>query len=109
MDQPTLILITNDDGFEAPGIRHLAECAGRWAEVVVAAPDGPRSGQSSAITVDAPLHLTRRPDIGRATVWSVNGTPVDCVKLALHALFKDRRPDMILSGINHGSNSASRR
>ena len=107
MDQPTLILITNDDGFEAPGIRHLAEYVGQWAEVVVAAPDGPRSGQSSAITVDAPLYLTRRPDIGRAKVWSVNGTPVDCVKLAMHALFKDRRPDMILSGINHGSNSGN--
>lgn len=107
MDQRPLILITNDDGFEAAGIRYLAECVGQWADVIVAAPDGPQSGQSSAITVSSELYLTRRADIGRAKVWSVNGTPVDCVKLAMHALFKERRPDMLLSGINHGSNSGN--
>ena len=107
MDQRTLILITNDDGFEAAGIRYLAKCVGRWADVVTVAPDGPRSGQSSAITVNSELYLTRRADEEGAQVWSVNGTPVDCVKLAMHALFRERRPDLILSGINHGSNSGN--
>ena len=92
MDQRTLILITNDDGFEAAGIRYLAKCVGRWADVVTVAPDGPRSGQSSAITVNSELYLTRRADEEGAQVWSVNGTPVDCVKLAMHALFRERRP-----------------
>ncbi|MDE5750297.1 MAG: 5'/3'-nucleotidase SurE [Duncaniella sp.] len=100
-----MILITNDDGYNSPGIAHLAGIASRFGEVVVVAPLAPQSGKSSALTVDAPLKLRSHAPIGEAAVYSVDGTPVDCVKLALHAVL-DRRPDLVLSGINHGSNAA---
>lgn len=99
-----LILITNDDGIHAPGLRHLVDCARSFSDVIVVAPDTPQSGKSSAISVDTPLFITRHPDIEGAQLFSVSGTPVDCVKLGLHAIVP-RKPDMLLSGINHGSNS----
>lgn len=104
MSTRPLILITNDDGIHAPGLKHLLECAGRFGDVIVVAPDTPQSGKSSAISVETPLFITRHPDMDGAEVHSVSGTPVDCVKLALHAI-TPRKPDMVLSGINHGSNS----
>lgn len=100
-----LILISNDDGFTSKGIAALAQIAQEFGDVVVVAPDGPRSGQSAALTVNAPLRVTQRPPISNAAVYSVNGTPVDCVKLGLHAVLS-RHPDLMLSGINHGSNAA---
>lgn len=100
-----LILITNDDGIQAPGINLLAEMASRHGDVVVVAPDGPRSAQSSALTINFPVSariLSRKGDI---TYWSCTGTPADCVKLALSQLL-DVTPDLVLSGINHGSNAS---
>ncbi|MDE6049306.1 MAG: 5'/3'-nucleotidase SurE [Paramuribaculum sp.] len=101
-----LIFISNDDGVDAPGLRHLIECVSYMGEVIAVAPSAPRSGQSSAITVDAPLRITPCPGFDGAKVYSVSGTPVDCVKLGLHALV-NRKPDIMLSGVNHGSNSGN--
>lgn len=101
-----LIFISNDDGVDAPGLRHLIECVKDMGEVVAVAPSAPHSGMSSAITVNAPLRITRYPDIEGAKVYSVSGTPVDCVKLGLHAVV-GRKPDIMLSGVNHGSNSGN--
>ncbi|MCC8114917.1 MAG: 5'/3'-nucleotidase SurE [Bacteroidales bacterium] len=101
-----LILVTNDDGIAAKGLMHLVDCVKDKGDVVVVAPDHPQSGMSSAITVGAPLHITAHPDQHGARVFSVSGTPVDCVKLAMHSILS-RRPDLILSGINHGSNSGT--
>ena len=101
-----LILITNDDGIDAPGIHELIDYVKNMGEVVAVAPTHPHSGQSSAISVNRALEITAYPDYNGAKTYAVNGTPVDCVKLAMHALL-DRRPDIILSGINHGSNSGN--
>ncbi len=100
-----LIMICNDDGVNARGIAHLTRIAASLGDVVVVAPDSPQSGKSSALTVNAPLMLNTHPDIDGARVYSVNGTPVDCVKIGLHAVL-DRKPDLLLSGVNHGSNAA---
>ncbi len=104
-DRP-LILISNDDGVSAKGLKYLVECVSELGDVIVVAPDGPRSGQSSAITVEAPLRVNQHPDYLGAKIYSVNGTPVDCIKLGMHALVP-RRPDILLAGINHGSNSGN--
>ena len=103
-DKP-LILVSNDDGIEAAGVRRLVETLSGIGDVVCVCPDGPRSGQSMAILVNTPLRATRLADYSGATMYKVNGTPVDCVKLSMHTLL-DRRPDIIVSGINHGSNAA---
>lgn len=100
------ILITNDDGVHAPGIHCLAQIASTFGEVYIVAPAAPQSGMSSAITVSSQLQISRHPDSDSAQVYSVTGTPVDCVKLALHAIVP-RKPDLVLSGINHGSNSGT--
>lgn len=99
-----LILVTNDDGYQAKGIVTLAEVMKEFGEVLVFAPDSHRSGMSSAITPDFPLRATLRRKTEELTVYSCNGTPVDCVKLALNE-FTDRQPDLLVSGINHGSNA----
>lgn len=101
-----LILITNDDGIAASGIHKLAEMARDYGEVYIAAPAAPHSGMSSAITVSSQLQISRHADYQGAQVFSVTGTPVDCVKLALHCIVP-RKPDLVLSGINHGSNSGT--
>lgn len=101
-----LILVTNDDGVQARGLHHLARIAAEFGDVVVVAPDTAQSGQSAAISVANPLRVTQHPDSDCAHVLSVSGTPVDCVKLALHTLLP-RRPDFLFSGINHGSNSGT--
>lgn len=94
-----LILVTNDDGVLAPGLATLVEAVESLGEVVVCAPDTERSGQSQAITLHSHLRATRV----RERWWAVNGTPVDCVYLAsLHLC--DRRPDLVVSGINPGHN-----
>lgn len=100
-----LILISNDDGIQAPGVHRLIDFIADFADIVCVCPDGPRSGQSMAITVAAPLRVHRLPDYMGAAMYAASGTPVDCVKLAWHTIL-DRRPDLVISGINHGSNAA---
>lgn len=100
-----LILISNDDGFDAPGIRALAEMVRGLGDVLVCAPDGARSGFSCAFTASNFLRLRQRESYAGAEVWSATGTPADCVKLAWHKLCT-RRPALILGGINHGDNAS---
>ncbi len=99
-----LVLITNDDSISAPGLLRLVDCVPEDCDVIVVAPADPHSGQSSAISVGTPLRINSRPDYRHARMFTVNGTPVDCVKLAMSAIVP-RRPDLVLAGINHGSNS----
>jgi 5'-nucleotidase len=107
MSRP-LIFISNDDGVNAPGLAHLIESVAEFGEVVAVAPATEQSGKASSLTVESPLRLTERAPIAGAKVYAVNGTPVDCVKLGLHVLFSDgRKPDIMLSGVNHGSNSGN--
>lgn len=101
-----LILISNDDGYHSPGIHALVDMVSNLADVLVCAPEAARSGFSCAFSAVDYLRLKRRNDIGTAQVWSCSGTPVDCVKLALDQLCPNRRPDLILGGINHGDNSS---
>ena len=101
MNNKPLILITNDDGVDAKGIKELTECLREVGDLVVLAPDGPRSGMSSAITSSVPLTYTLVKEEKGLTVYKSNGTPVDCVKLALNEVL-DRKPDLLVSGINHG-------
>ncbi len=107
MDTKTpLILITNDDGVDAPGIHRLADYVAGLGDIMIIAPAGPNSGQSSAISVNKVLQISDHPDYNGCKVFSIDGTPVDCVKLGMHAIVP-RRPALILSGINHGSNSGN--
>jgi len=99
-----LLLLTNDDGISALGLINLIEAVRPLGEIVVVAPDGPRSGLSSAITAFNPIRATLIEKEKDLTVYSCSGTPVDCVKLGLNKLL-DRKPDLLLSGINHGSNA----
>lgn len=106
MHKKPLILITNDDGITAPGIRTLIKVMNTIGDVVVVAPDSPQSGMGHAITVDATLHCKQEQiDDGPQTEYSTSGTPADCIKLAVHEIL-DRTPDLCVSGINHGSNSS---
>ncbi|ERK39016.1 5'/3'-nucleotidase SurE [Segatella baroniae F0067] len=100
-----LILISNDDGYHANGIKFLVSFLKEKADLIVCAPESARSGFSCAFSATTPLRLKRRHNMGEVEVWSCNGTPVDCVKLALSELCGDRKPDLILGGINHGDNS----
>lgn len=99
-----LILITNDDSINAPGLKRLVDCCPEDADIIVVAPKAQHSGQSSALTVGSPLRIESHPDYRGARMFTVSGTPVDCVKLALHAIVP-RCPSLVLAGINHGSNS----
>ena len=99
------ILITNDDGYEAPGLRVLTSLMMEIGEVIVVAPDGPRSAQSNALTVTQPIRFKLIEEKEGLKRYCCTGTPTDCVKLALNEIV-ERRPDLIVSGINHGSNSA---
>ncbi len=101
-----LILVTNDDGIDAGGIKALAEVACEIGNVLVVAPRAPHSGMSHAITVREPLYLERVHQEDNLIMYRTNGTPADCVKLAMNSLL-DRKPDILLSGINHGSNSSA--
>ena len=101
-----LILVVNDDGISAPGIRTLIGIMNDFGEVVVVAPEGPQSGMGHAITINATLRCDKITiDDGTQTEYSVSGTPVDCVKLAVNQIL-DRKPHLCVSGINHGSNSS---
>ncbi len=101
-----LILITNDDGITAPGLRFLIGVMNKLGNVVVVAPEGPQSGMGHAITINSTLHCDPiKIDDGPQKEYSCSGTPVDCVKLAVNVIL-DRKPDLCVSGINHGSNSS---
>ena len=100
------ILIANDDGYHSHGIRQLVDFVSEMADVLVEAPEGARSGYSCAFSATDYLRLKVRHNMGNIEVWSCSGTPVDCVKIALSQLCQGRRPDLILSGINHGDNSS---
>lgn len=100
-----LILISNDDGYEAKGINELLRMIRDYGDVIVCAPEGPRSGQSCAFSATVPLTLTLRSHEPGVVTWSCNGTPVDCVKMALSELCP-RKPDIVIGGINHGDNAS---
>lgn len=93
------ILLSNDDGYFAPGLAHLANALSTIAEIVVVAPERDRSGSSNSLTLDRPLKLHKSPN----GFYFVNGTPTDCVHLAVTGML-DYLPDMIVSGLNHGAN-----
>jgi 5'-nucleotidase len=106
MKKKPLILVTNDDGITAPGIRALIDVMKQLGEVVVVAPDSPQSATGHAITINNTLHINKidiDPDV--EIEYSCSGTPVDCVKFAVSEILK-RKPDLCVSGVNHGSNSS---
>ncbi len=105
MDRP-LILIVNDDGYEAKGMYALVEAAKDYGEVVVVVPDSVRSGMGHAITMNEPLRVSLYKEVDGIRYYRTNGTPVDCVKLGQKVVLRGRKIDMVLSGINHGSNSS---
>ncbi len=98
-----LIFVTNDDGISAKGIRSLVEVAEEFGEVVIIAPDKPQSGMGHAITINHPLRLEKTLLFPKHESYTCTGTPVDCVKLGIYEVMK-RKPDLLLSGINHGTN-----
>lgn len=98
-----IILVTNDDGVTAPGIKALIEAVKPLGKVVVVAPDSPQSGQGHAITIGVPLRLEPVDIFEGIEAWQCSGTPVDCVKLARDKILH-RLPDICVSGINHGAN-----
>jgi 5'-nucleotidase len=100
-----LILVTNDDGVFAPGIRKLIEIARQIGRVVVVAPDSPMSGMAHAITVKVPLRLIKIAEEKNYVEYSTNGTPVDAMKLGEKVVINGK-PDLVVSGINHGSNAS---
>lgn len=101
-----LILVSNDDGISAPGIRYLIRLMKKLGDVFVVAPNSPQSGMSHAITLESMLFSERVHIEGsELTEYACSGTPVDCVKLAMNKLL-DRKPDLCVSGINHGANSS---
>ena len=105
-----LLLISNDDGYQAKGIRELVEMVSDYGDVLVCAPDSARSGFSCAFSATTPLTLVCHQRYQAASgsnieIWSCNGTPVDCVKMALAELCP-RKPDMVIGGINHGDNGS---
>ena len=101
-----LILVTNDDGISAPGIRSLIGVMNKIGNVIVIAPDSPQSAMSHAITINSTLHCNKiKIDDGPQIEYSCSGTPADCVKLGINEIL-DVKPDLCVSGINHGSNSS---
>ena len=99
-----LFLISNDDGYKARGINFLAELLAPIADIIVMAPDGGRSGMGCAITSKDPVYYSLVSQREGLSIYRCSGTPVDCIKMALHE-FPDRQPDLIIGGINHGDNS----
>lgn len=101
-----LILVTNDDGVNSKGIQTLAKIASKFGKIVVAAPLEGQSGMSHAITIKSPLRIKKTKTIDKIEFYGCSGTPVDSVKLAINKILR-RKPDLILSGINHGSNAST--
>lgn len=105
MTQKPLILVSNDDGITAPGIRNLVSAVQHLGEVVIVAPDSPQSAMGHAVTISRPLRLDKTDIYGDIIAYQCSGTPADCVKLAVDKVLH-RKPDLLVSGINHGSNSS---
>lgn len=106
MDEKPLILITNDDSISAKGIAQLVKSMQPLGDIVVVAPDKPQSGMGHAITIHDPLRLNKSNQFPEIEAYTCTGTPVDCVKLAIYEIIK-KRPTLLVSGINHGSNAAT--
>lgn len=105
------ILVTNDDGYNTKGINILAEILTSYGNVTILAPKDPQSGKSTSLTLDAPLRLTEISKKKSANgniinIWALTGTPTDCVKMAMNTIFKETLPNILVSGINHGSNAS---
>ena len=102
------IVVVNDDGWGTAGIRLLAKEMTRLGQVTVICPDGARSGQAASISVETPMYVRRieEHDLNGAEVYVTNGTPADCIKIAREYLFPEKPIDLVVSGINHGSNAA---
>jgi 5'-nucleotidase len=106
MKKKPLILVSNDDGITSKGIRVLVNVMKQLGDVVVVAPDSPQSGMGHAITIGETLRLSEEDIFPDVQAFKSSGTPADCVKLAKHYVLKDRQPDLVVSGINHGSNTS---
>jgi 5'-nucleotidase len=106
MSKRPLILVSNDDGITSKGIRVLVNVMKKLGEVVVVAPDSPQSGMGHAITIGETLRLSEEDIFDDIQAYKASGTPADCVKLAKHYVLKDRKVDLVVSGINHGSNTS---
>ena len=104
MSKP-VILVTNDDGIVSPGIKALVEVMAKFGDVTVVAPDSPQSGMGHAITIHDPLRIQKMNVFGEIPSYQCSGTPVDCVKIAIDKILH-RKPDLCVSGINHGSNAS---
>jgi len=102
-----VLLITNDDGYRAKGLHAMIEALQPIGHLVVVSPNEPQSGMSHAITVNVPLRMEKIEEKENFDFYVVSGTPVDCVKLANNQLFREHKPDLLVSGINHGANSSS--
>jgi 5'-nucleotidase len=105
MSKP-LILVSNDDGITSKGIRVLVSVMKKIGEVIVVAPDSPQSGMGHAITIGETLRLVEEDIFPDIQAYKSSGTPADCVKLAKHYVLKNRTPDLVVSGVNHGSNTS---
>ncbi|MBR4644329.1 MAG: 5'/3'-nucleotidase SurE [Bacteroidaceae bacterium] len=105
MQKQPLILVTNDDGLNAQGISVLIKCMQELGQVVVVAPNGARSGSACSITPIVPVTLKLEREEENLSIYSCSGTPVDCVKLAYEKVVH-RKPDLVVSGINHGDNAS---
>lgn len=102
-----LILVSNDDGYMAKGVRELISMLLPYGEVVAVCPDQGRSGQSMALTFDAPLRVREeKSPVEGVKLYSCNGTPVDCVKISCYSVLDGRKPNLVVAGINHGSNAS---
>ncbi len=105
MVKKPLILVCNDDGYRAGGIQELSKLAAEFGDVVVVAPQTGQSGMSHAVTLNHPIRLKASRMPNGHTAQACSGTPADCIKIALNQIL-DRKPDLVLSGINHGSNAS---
>ncbi|MCF8426147.1 MAG: 5'/3'-nucleotidase SurE [Bacteroidia bacterium] len=105
MKEKPLILVSNDDGITSPGIRALVESIKHLGDVVIVAPDSPQSAMGHAVTISKPLRLEKNHSYENLKAFHCSGTPADCVKIAVDKVLH-RKPDLLVSGINHGSNSS---
>ncbi|NPD91577.1 5'/3'-nucleotidase SurE [Xylanibacter muris] len=101
-----LILISNDDGYQSKGLSCLVEMIREFGRIIVCAPDSARSGFSCAFSATSPLRIELKSRQNNVEIWACNGTPVDCVKIALDQICKGEKPDMVIGGINHGDNAS---
>ena len=106
MNSERLIFVTNDDSYQSKGFRHAVDLASRFGRVIAIAPERVQSGMSQAITINTPLFLRKIEEREGIEIYSFSGTPVDCAKIAFDHFFADKKVDLVLSGINHGSNAA---